>query len=179
MYTVDKSFYTFDAEKGIFSKLLNRYLTGTDDGHGYLRVTLKCTDGKQHSFMYHKVLWETINGNIPFGYELNHKDENKHNFKLSNLELLTHKENMNYGTRTSRAAEKQKGHVMPSHVLKKIIEATSKVVYQYSKDGVLISVYPSTHEAARQTNFNRGNITSCCIGLRKTAHGYIWSYKPL
>ncbi len=179
MYTIDKSFYTFDAEKGIFSKLLNRYLTGTDDGHGYLRVTLKCTDGKQHSFMYHKVLWEAINGDVPFGYELNHKDEDKHNFKLSNLELLTHKENMNYGTRTARAAEKLKGHIMPKHVLKKIIETTSKKVYQYTTDGVLISVFPSTHEAARQTNYNRGNITSCCNGIRKTANGYIWSYNLL
>ena len=179
MYTIDKSFYTFDSENGIFSKLLNRYLSGTDDGHGYLRVTLKCTDGKQHSFMYHKVLWEAINGEIPEGYELNHKDENKHNFKLSNLELLTHKENMNYGTRTARAAEKLKGHSMPSHVMKKIIKATSKKVYQYTLDGELVAIYPSTHEAARQNNFNRGNISSCCIGLRKTAHGYIWRYKLL
>ena len=179
MYTIDKSFYTFDSEKGIFSKLLNRYLVGTDDNHGYLRVTLKCTDGKHHSFMYHKVLWEAINGEIPKGYELNHIDENKHNFKISNLELLTHKENMNYGTRTARAAEKLKGHTMPNHVKKIIIETTSKKVYQYTLDGTLISVFQSAHDAARKTNFNRGNISSCCIGLRKTAHGYIWKHNPL
>ena len=86
---------------------------------------------------------------------------------------------MNYGTRTARAAEKMKGHTMPSHVMKKIVEATSKKVYQYSIDGTLLSIFPSVNEAARQNNFNRGNISSCCIGLRKTAHGYIWSYNQL
>lgn len=177
-YFIEKNYYDFDPVNGIYSKLLNRFLKGTDDGHGYLRVTLKCTDGLQHSFMYHKVLWEHFNGEVPDGYEINHKDENKHNFKISNLELLTHKDNINYGTRNSRTSAKMKGKKMPQNVLDKIREVTSKKVYQYTKDGVLICIFPSAHEASRQTNFSRGNITACCLGLRKTTNGYKWSYIP-
>jgi hypothetical protein len=129
--------------------------------------------------MYHKVLWEHFNGEVPEGYELNHIDENKLNFQLSNLELMTHKENINYGTRNSRASEKNKGRKMSPQLLEKIKEITSKKVYQYTKDGMLVCEYPSAHEAARKTNFSRGNITACCLGLRKTTNGYKWSYKPL
>lgn len=178
-YSIDKSFYDFHPEQGIYSKLLKHYLKGCDDGHGYIRVTLKCTDGCQHSFMYHVVLWEHFNGKIPDGYELNHKDENKHNFKISNLELLTHVDNINYGTRNKRVSDKMKGRTIPKELVEKIKKITSKQVYQYSLDGKIINVYPSAHEASRQTNFSRGNISACCLGLKKTTNGYIWSYKPL
>jgi len=178
-FQIDKTLYKFDAEQGIYSNILNRYLKGGDDGYGYLRVTLKCTDGLQHSFMYHKVIWEHFNGEVPNNYEINHKDEDKHNFKLSNLELLSHKDNINYGNRNKKVSEKMKGKKMPPHVLKIIIEKTSKQVYQYTLDGDLVAIFPSAHEAARETNSNRGNISSCCNGFRSTTNGYKWSFKPL
>lgn len=179
MANINENLYEFDAERGIFSKQLGRYLTGCDDGHGYIRVTLKCTDGSSKSFMYHKVLWEHFNGEIPAGFELNHKDEDKHNFKLSNLELLSHRDNINYGTRNVRASDKLKGKKKPPHVIEIVKKATSRKVYQYNRNHTLICEYPSAHEASRVTGFSRGNITACCLGIRKTTNGYIWSYKPL
>lgn len=178
-YLIDKSLYDFDAELGIYSKLLKRYLKGTDDGYGYLRVTLKCTDGLQHSFMYHKVLWEYFNGETPNNYELNHKDENKHNFKLSNIELLSHADNINYGTRNKRVSEKLKGKKKPNYIIQMLIDKNSKPVYQYTLSGELVNSYSSSYEASRKTNTNRGNITSCCLGLRNSANGYKWSFNPL
>lgn len=55
----------------------------------------------------------------------------------------------------------------------------AKQVYQYTLDGELVAIYPSTMEAARQTGFNQSLICACCLGKRKTHKGFIWSYVPL
>ena len=39
-------------------------------------------------------MWQTFVGEIPAGYEVNHKDHNKTNNSLSNLELVTHSVNL-------------------------------------------------------------------------------------
>lgn len=57
-----------------------------------------------------------------------------------------------------------------------------KQVYQYTiTDLQLVNIYPSTKEAARQTEFNRSNISACCNKKPKykTAYGFIWSYTPI
>lgn len=52
----------------------------------------------------------------------------------------------------------------------------SKAINQYSLGGVFIKEYHSTIEASRQTNINRSNITQCCLGKRKTASSFKWSF---
>jgi hypothetical protein len=44
----------------------------------------------------HKYVWERANGNIPVGLTINHIDGNKMNWDLTNLELLTQKENVRH-----------------------------------------------------------------------------------
>ena len=51
-------------------------------------------------------------------------------------------------------------------------------VYQYDLDGNLINTYESLTESVRQTGCNLGNISSCCLGKRKTCGGFRWSYQP-
>jgi len=53
-----------------------------------------------------------------------------------------------------------------------------KTVYQYTLDGKLVKIWPSTNECERN-GFNQGNISKCCRGKRKTSNGYKWSYTPL
>ena len=69
-------------------------------GHsgGYDRYRLTGLGG--HSMAYvHRVVWESFHGPIPDGYEINHKDCNKKNNRIDNLELVTHKENMDHAVR--------------------------------------------------------------------------------
>lgn len=54
---------------------------------GYIRIT---HNGKLR--MEHDVVWEKANGKIPDGHDVHHKDFNKQNNALENLELLTKKE---------------------------------------------------------------------------------------
>ena len=136
------------------------------DKSGYLYVNL-CKQGKHKSFKIHRLVSKAFIEN-PNNYSfVNHKDENKQNNVVTNLEWCTHKYNCNYGTRNKRMCEK---------LINRNDE--SKLVYQYSKYGVLISVFNSTNEAKRQ-GFNQGHVASCCRGERKSHKGYIWSYKPI
>lgn len=47
-------------------------------------------------------------GAIPEGMQINHKDENKANNCIDNLELMTNKENSSYGTRNARISKSMK-----------------------------------------------------------------------
>lgn len=58
----------------------------------YYRVQCYYNLGGKH-YSVHRMVWESFNGPIPAGYEINHIDGNTHNNSLSNLELVTHKEN--------------------------------------------------------------------------------------
>lgn len=54
----------------------------------------------------------------------------------------------------------------------------SKPVYQYTKDGELLAVWPSAAECGRN-GFTQCKITDCINGKLKTHKGYIWSYEPI
>lgn len=91
--------------------------------------------------------------NLP---EVNHKDENKLNNHVDNLEWCTHEYNTSYGTRNSR-----------------IGKANSKPVICI-ETGI---IYSSVMEAERQTGIHNGNIIQVCNGRRKTAGKYHWRYE--
>ena len=127
-------------------------------GQGYLRVAL-CKDGKAHYKVIHRLVAETFIPN-PDGLPcVNHKDENKKNNKVTNLEWCDALYNYHYGTGAKRRALSR-----------------GKKVAQYSLDGDLIAIYPSTAEASRQLQTTNSHISCVCTGKRKTACGFVWRY---
>ena len=53
----------------------------------------------------------------------------------------------------------------------------SKVVLALDPStGAVVMEFPSTREAERN-GFNSSNISACCLGKRKTHHGFAWRYK--
>lgn len=74
----------------------------------YLRVSIsKYLGGNTNRVSVHRAVWEAFNGKIPEGLQVNHIDEDKHNNHLDNLNLMTAKENTNWGTAIARRVEKQ------------------------------------------------------------------------
>jgi hypothetical protein len=55
-----------------------------------------CKEGVYARRSVHRLVWEAFNGNIPGRLEVNHKDLDRANNRLENLELLTHRENVNH-----------------------------------------------------------------------------------
>ena len=60
---------------------------------GYLSARL-CVNGKYVYKLAHRLVWESFNGPISDRLEINHKDLDKTNNRLSNLELVTHQQNL-------------------------------------------------------------------------------------
>ena len=129
----------------------------------YRKVGL-CVNGVRKLCRVHKLVWITFKGEIPEGYEINHIDEDPGNNALYNLELITHKENVHYGTGIERCTSTR-----------------CKSVYQYSLDGTFIKEWVSTKSVEDECGFNRKNIANCCRNLPhyKTAYGFIWKYAKL
>ena len=121
---------------------------------GYLRVVL-CKKGKFKTFLIHRLVSASFIPNPDNLPEVNHKDEDKTNNNVSNLEWCNRKYNSNYGTRTERMAISQG---------KKVLCVEENIIYN------------STCEASRITGIIQGSISMACNGKRKTAGKYHWQY---
>lgn len=140
-----------------------RILKQTKNTFGYLLVCLY-KEGKGKTFKVHRLVYEKFVGEIPEGMQVNHINEDKTDNRVDNLNLMTCKENINWGTRTERQTEKMTNGI------------TSKQVIQLSLDGVELARFPSTNEVQRQLGFSKGNISNCCNGRYKQVYGFKWRY---
>lgn len=132
------------------------------DGGGYQVVSL-VKNGIPKTKTVHRLVAEAFYGTS--NKEVNHKNGNKSDNRLSNLEFVTKSENVRHALTT--------GLSRPN--TKRIAEEKRKRVRQYNLYGQLVSEYTSAHEAARQTGFSRGNISTCCReGIKM--YGYLWEY---
>ena len=147
----------------IWSNLRNKWMKPKANKSGYLQVNLVDNYGKKKRYTVHKIVYEAVSGKpIPKGYEINHIDENKENNSKSNLQLLTHKQNMNFGTCSKRIAK-----------------ANSKKVGAY-KNGELIMTFPSTKECGRN-GFSQTAVAACCRNCysrdgNNFYKGFQWAY---
>lgn len=66
-----------------------------NDKYGYPTVELHIHNHRYRRYV-HILLVSTFIGDIPKGYEVNHKDGNKTNLHLSNLEIVTRQENVEH-----------------------------------------------------------------------------------
>ena len=130
---------------------------------GYLYVVLS-KNNKQKTFKVHRLVAEAFLPNPYNLLQVNHRDENKLNNNVDNLEWCTNEYNINYGTRTERMSKS------------KINGKRSKIVIQYNLDGTFVREWPSAMECDRN-GYDQGNVSACCRGKLKTYKGYIWKYK--
>lgn len=125
---------------------------------GYCEIILRDSNKKKIYCLVHRLVLETFNpiDNMK-SLQVNHKDENKLNNKLNNLEWMTPKENCNYGTRNDK------------------VSCNKEIKIMCVETGI---VYNSFHEAHRSTGIDVSSINMCCTGYRnrKTAGGYHWKY---
>lgn len=138
----------------VWSYRAQRFLKPKDNGTGYLIVGL-WKEGKAEYRLVHRLVAEAYIPNPDNKPQVNHKDENKEHNWIGNLCWVSASENVNYGTRNARVAEKNSISV-------------------YCEE--LNKVFPSINEAARQLGIDKGSISKCCRGNLKTCGGYHWRY---
>ena len=123
---------------------------------GYLCVTLS-KEGKVKTFPIAKLVAEAFIPNPNNFPQVNHKDEDKSNNRVSNLEWMTLKRNINYGTRNKRMALTK-----------------GKNVKAFDDDGNFIMWFCSMAVAEKITGINQGDISRCTLGKTEHAGGYVW-----
>ena len=146
------------------------------NGNGYCTGEIKdCYGNKYHGL--HEVIYAEAN-NLPKHLwdkmEINHKNENKQDNRIENLELVTKSYNNTYNDKHWKIGRQL-------HNRKDL----SKQVFK-RKNGEIIEIYPSASEAARQNGVAVSNIIVCCHGgcyrkgkweSTKTVKGYNYSYE--
>lgn len=129
----------------------------------YYRVVVSF-NGKYRQVLIHRLVAETFIPNPNNLSEVNHKDEDKSNNDVSNLEWCTRLYNMAYGTKSAR-------HSLFMTLTK------GKSVSQYTLDGVFVADYATIEQARKAVNITRGGIKNTCDGKQKSAGGYMWRYR--
>lgn len=146
-----------------------KILRPNKNNNGYLLV-YPYKDGKTRGLLIHRLVAEAFIPN-PQGLEtVNHKDEVKTNNSVDNLEWMSRKDNINYGSR-NKCAGKAISKININN------PAFSKQVQMFDKStGELLATFPSTHEAGRVTGIASQHIGECCRGKHKSSGGYVWRY---
>ena len=135
--------------------LEERILKQRKKENGYLIVNLSKLDIDKKMYV-HRLVAQTFIPNPNNLQQVNHKDENKMNNKVDNLEWCTQRYNSNYNN-------------LP---LKR-----NKKINQYDLDGNFIKTWNSLKEINEYFNLpnNRGDISDCTHERQKSAFGYKWA----
>jgi len=164
-FSID-SIYSFKKEDDFGFYKNGVYKNGNKANNNYIHIWFHCTDGKYRNCLEHIIKWEYFNGKIPNGYQIDHIipiSEGGTN-KLSNLRLVTPKENMNNPLTKKRHKETHQG----------------KHVMQYNLDGELVKEWESAYECD-DNGFCSRWIYEACNGVYKHGghkyKGFKWFYK--
>ena len=128
---------------------------------GYKRVNF-IKEGIAKHFQVHRLVALNFLPNPENHPVINHKDEDKLNNRLDNLEWCTYEYNNNYGSCLAKRGASR------SRPVRSIDPETGETVKEYS----------SFTEAAKDVGGSHGNISTCCKKRRWKAYGYRWEYLP-
>lgn len=151
--------YLINEHGEIFSQNSQQIIKTFPDKDGYIKTHLYSREKKAYiNYFVHRLVLETFIGPAPIGRtEVHHKDGNRSNNSLDNLEWVSRKEN-------------------DSHVVHKVNKGSYEPVrvQQLDLEDNLIAEFASMSEAARATGCNISKISTVCSGKRFTTGGYKW-----
>jgi hypothetical protein len=140
--------------------------------NGYPYVILR-KDGLNYTKTIHRIVAESFIPNPDNKQTVNHKNGNKTDNRVENLEWATQSENIKHAYR-----------VLKRQINKNWLgkfgknNPKSKIVIQLFNKNI-IAEFNGLHEAERQTHINRVSIKLVCQGKRNSAGGYQWRYKNI
>ena len=134
------------------------------NNNGYSYVNL-CKNGKTKKEYVHRLVAMAFIENPENKPMVNHKDEVKTNNVVDNLEWCSAQENINYGTRTARAAQNHKDFKLGNNPRAKAVFCVE-----------LNKKFDCITRAGKELGVNINCIVSVCRGKTKTAGGFHWRY---
>lgn len=149
-----EGFYKINTSGDVLSVRSGKLLKAGKNKQGYMNVVLS-KDGKAKTHKVHRLVALAFipnPNNYPF---INHKDENKTNNRVENLEWCNHSMNLVHAYRNG---------------LNKNERPVERLL-----DGKVVEHYRSAAEAEKE-GFQRRLIAKCCKGKRKHHGGFEWRY---
>lgn len=151
--------------KGTHTKREHILIVGKNHkGYFQVKLTKKC---KAKTISVHRLVAEAFIPNPDNLPQINHKDGNKDNNCVNNLEWCTNEYNMKEAIRLGlrdKIYKYGKNHF------------NSVIVNQYDLDGTFIKKWYCIRNIEKTLGFDNRNISACCRGKRPTAYGYKWKY---
>ena len=174
-------------EKPVSGKQMKQCLKN----NGYKSVSLT-KGGATKAFYVHRLVAEAFIPNPDNLPMVNHKDEDKTNNFLENLEWCTAQYNNTYGNKAKRQANKIRGIAHSNEHKKKITSSLLKYYETHDSASIgrisekrkgVVGVqngesvqFQSVKDAAIAVNGSRANITRSCNSKTRKAYGYKWMW---
>lgn len=143
-----------------YIKVMSPYISSSN----YYHLRIRKHGHIIRSVDVHRLVAETFIPNPNNLPQVNHKNENKLDNRVENLEWCDAKYNVNYGTCVDRIT---RTHIEKFGKPVKCVETGE--------------CFRSVMEAAKKYNYNQGNISNACVNRNctYTAHGYHWKFITL
>lgn len=148
-----------------YIQILGRIKKTKTDVKGYEVVVLS-KNGREKVVKVHRLVATAFIPNDMKLPQVNHRDGNKRNNCVDNLEWCTNKENSDHAIRTGLANYET------------WMKSRQKKVAMLGSQGEVLQVFDSITDAAKSVGVNRGtgHISDVCNNKRMSAHGHKWSY---
>jgi hypothetical protein len=150
-------------------RVKERVLKQVPTSVGYYQVNL--SDGNKFTCYHtHRLVAKAFIQNPENKRQVNHKDGNKQNNTLSNLEWVTPSENGKHSYRLGLSNAWQKNQTGAN-------TPTAKSVLQLDMQDNIIKEWECGLDAVRALGCDSSGISRCCNGILKKHYGYRWRFK--
>lgn len=165
---------------------VKRLETKIFNGKAYYTIKERIIKGKNHSagyrtfcLSYNKIRKDVLEHRLiaihfipnPNNFPcINHKDGNKQNNKISNLEWCSYLDNNQHAYDSGIKKPTWKGRTGSKHCRSKKVEQID------IKTGNVINIFVSAMEASRKLGLCNSSLSACCTGRNKTSGGFKWRY---
>jgi hypothetical protein len=143
-----------------------KHLYAYRQNRGYLRTNLPTLETcKQRCVLMHRLVYLTWANQLPADYQdldINHIDEDKYNNNFSNLELVCHAANCNFGSRGKRQLET----MIKNGNTSRVVAFDTKLMQEYH--------FPTIRACARALNLDRRSIYRCLAGQQRQTKGFVF-----